>query len=255
MGSLQPFFGVYGNWTLRHYADILADADLIRTVIDTFLIAVAGGFLAVAISFWIAYLLRRRPNTWLAFLARIGSWVPATAPGIVLSLALLWSYLNTPGIRLLYGTPWLMMFALVIGSLPVAVRAVEGIIAQIGTDMEEAALLCGAGRVAAVLEITARLCRPSLIGAWFLVGLSMGGRLDVPLLFASANSQTVATKAFEMWTYGQLSQAAALFLFYLVSGLTVVATAVLSVMGMRILFRSVADAARKRALRISHATV
>jgi iron(III) transport system permease protein len=223
-------------------------------MIDTFVIAVAGGFLAVAISFWIAYLLRRRPDTWLAFLARIGSWVPATAPGIVLSLALLWSYLNTPGLRLLFGTPWLMMFALVIGSLPVAVRAVEGIIAQVGIDVEEAALLCGASRVAAVLEITARLCRPSLIGAWFLVGLSMGGRLDVPLLFATANSQTIATKAFEMWTYGQLSQAAALFLLYLASGLTVLATAVLSVMGLRIVLRRGADAARRRTLRMANAT-
>lgn len=237
IGSFQPFFGLYGRWTLNNYAAILADPDIVRTLAVTLGIAAGGGLAAVAAAFAMVYVMRHRPGTPLAWLARIGSWVPATAPGIVLSLALLWTYLNTPGLRLLYGTPWLLLFALIVSSIPVAVRAVEGIVAQIGQDVEEAARICGAGRVTAIVEITVLLCRPSLLAAWFLVGLGISGTLDVPLLLQSANSQTVATLSYSQYTYGYVQRAAATFCLYLAVVFVVVTALMLFATALRRLLR------------------
>ena len=233
MGSFQPFFGLYGVWTLANYQAALDDPDVLRTLIVTFAIAVGGGFVAVSTAFAMVYVMQRRPGTPLAVLSRIGSWVPAASPGIVLSLTLLWSYLNTPGVRALFGTPWLMLFALIVGSMPVAVRAVEGIVAQVGRDVEEVARVCGAGQVAAVLDITARLCRPSLLASWFLVGLGISGTLDIPLLLQSANSQTVATLTYAQYTYGYVQRAAATFCLYLAAAAAVLGLAVLVLQTLR----------------------
>jgi iron(III) transport system permease protein len=226
LGSFQPFFGLYGVWTLDNYRNSLSDAIVVKTLRDTLAITVFGGLFTVAGAFGMAYVMQRRPGTVLAHLSRIGSWVPAVAPGIVLSLALLWSYLNTPLVKQLYGTPWLLLFALIVGSIPVAVRTLEGIVAQVGPEVEEAARVCGAGYYLAICETTARLSLPSLVAAWFLVGLAISGTLDIPLLLQSANSQTVATLTYARYTYGQVSQAAAIYCLYLILAFGAVGVAV-----------------------------
>jgi iron(III) transport system permease protein len=143
--------------------------------------------------------------------------VPATAPGIVLSVALLASYIATPLLRQLFGTPWLMMLALGVGGIPIAVRAAEGMIAQVSPELEDAAHICGASQAAAAIGIVARLCSRNLVGAWLLIALWMAGALDVPLLLQSSDSQTVATYAFGLLNAGEISQAAAVFVIYLVA--------------------------------------
>jgi iron(III) transport system permease protein len=244
LGSFQPFFGVYGNWTSANYQSAWNDPDSFRAMLITLAIAVGGGFVAVSGAFGMAYVMQRHPGSSLALLSRIGSWAPACAPGIVLSLALLWSYLNTPFVARLFGTPWLMGFALVVGSIPIAVRTVEGIVAQVGRELEEAARICGANPLAAVLDVTARLATPSLLAAWFLVGLAISGTLDIPLLLQSINSQTVATLAYSFYTYGRVPQAAALYCLYLVLALSLVASAVLII--------SAVQYARRRVVVLRH---
>ena len=227
LGSFQPYFGLYSVYTLSNYESIFFDEDMRRIMIVTFLIAINGALVAVTASFGLALLMQRRRGTFLAKMARLGSWVPIFAPGIVLSLALLWAYLYTPFIRQLYGTPWLMFFALIVGSIPPAVRAVEGIVYQVGKDVEEAARVCGANSLLAIGQITARLCLPSLLVAWLVITLGISGTLDIPLLFKSIEAQTVATRAFDLYNYGQAPEAAALFIIYLVSGIIGVGTVVL----------------------------
>jgi iron(III) transport system permease protein len=214
MGSFQAFFGVYGSWTTDHYQDVLADSEMTRTLVNTLLISVLGGFATVVCAFVIAYAMQRRRGRISLFL-RVGSWVPLAAPGIVLSVALLWTYLHTPGIKSLYGTPWLLVAALMVATIPVAVRALEGVIAQVGPELEEAARMSSAGPIAACVNITARLCLPALLGGWLMVAMFMAGVLDVPLLLASADTQTVATLTYTLATNnGEYSEAAAIYCLF-----------------------------------------
>jgi iron(III) transport system permease protein len=120
-----------------------------------------------------------------------------------------------------------MLFALIVGSIPPAVRAVEGIVHQVGKDAEEAARVCGANTLLAIGQITARLCLPSLLVAWLVITLGISGTLDIPLLFKSIDAQTVATRAFDLYNFGQAPEAAALFIIYLVSAVTGVGSVVL----------------------------
>ncbi|MFC5952880.1 ABC transporter permease [Pseudonocardia lutea] len=224
VGSLQGFFGVYGVWTLRQYVVALSTRGTADTLVSTLLMAVGGGLITVAMAFAIAYVLQRRRGP-LSVAARTGSWVPLAAPGIVLSIALVWTYLHTPVVAQLYGTPWLLLSALVVAAVPVAVRALEGVVAQVGPELEEAARTSGASPVAALVDVTARICGPALLVAWLLVGMFMSGILDVPLLLATPGSQTVAVLTFGLATNnGEYAQAAAIYcLYFLLLGLVVVA--------------------------------
>lgn len=216
IGSFQPFFGLYGAWTLDNYARLFSDPVGIGALQSTLVIAFVGASITVLAGFFMAYVITRAPGSGIGILARIGSWIPATTPGIVLSVALLFTYLSTPFVRELFGTHWLMMFALMVGAIPIAVRAAEGMIAQVSRELEDAAFICGANVLPTLIGILARLCAPSLIGAWLLISLWMAGTLDIPLLLQSTRSQTVATYAYSLVTQGEFSLAAAIFVSFLV---------------------------------------
>ena len=50
LGSFQPFFGLYGAYTLSNYQFVFGE-DVSWILVVTFLIAVTGGFIAVASAF------------------------------------------------------------------------------------------------------------------------------------------------------------------------------------------------------------
>jgi ABC-type Fe3+ transport system, permease component len=215
LGSFQGYFGVYGNWTVRHYAEVIADNDMVQTLLVTLGIAVFGGLVTVLAAFGMTYGIQRSRSRATRWLLSLGSWVPLMAPGIVLSVALLWAYLATPFVRELFGTPWLLLFALAVASIPIAIRALEGVVAQVSPTLEDAARMSGAGFLRAVKDVTARISAPSLLGAWLLVGLIMSGLLDVPLLLKTTGSQTVPTAAYSLYWDGNVAGAAALYCTYM----------------------------------------
>jgi len=223
IGSLQPYFGMYGTYTLANYQTIFADGRQVMILLDTLAISTLGGLVVIAIAFVMAYVDTRTSIGGLRLFVRIASWVPATAPGIVLSLAFVWTFVTTPGLRALYGSNILMAIALVVAHLPLAIRACEGILAQVSQELEDAARMSAATPATVMLAITARLCTPSLAAAWVLVSLAIAGALDVPLLLQSTNSQTVATYAYSLFNNGEVAQAAAFFLSYIVLFLLTVA--------------------------------
>jgi len=243
-GSFESYFGVYGSFSLVHYQALLNDSETVRTLATTLGVAIMGGFVTVSIAFGMAFVMARNGHGWLGWLIRIASWSPATAPGIVLSLAFVWSYLYTPVINQLYGTPWLMLSALVVASTPIAVRAAEGMIAQIGPELEEAARLSGANIWQSAIHVTARLCLPGLLAAWFLVSLAISGMLDVPLLLQTTGSQTVATQAYSLFSSGQISRAAALYNLFILFVVVVAAFAALTVAVVKWLARQTSSSTR-----------
>lgn len=238
MGAFQPFFGLYGNWTLNNFATVLGDRNGMNALFNTVMIVALAAPTAVLAGFLMAYAMARAPVSLLGILSRIGSWVPATMPGIVLSVALLATFIKTPGLQSLFGTPWLMALALIVGAIPLSVRAAEGMVAQVAPDLENAARIAGAGPVASTLGITARLCAPALAGAWLLVSLWMAGTLDVPMLLQSSRSQTIATYSYSLFSNGQTPEAAAIFLLFVAAMMLLVAALALALAILRAALRA-----------------
>ena len=220
IGSLQPFFGVWGTFTFRHYSKVLESPELMGTLGTTLMIGFIGGGIVAFTAFALTYAMQRSRGL-VRYTMQFASWVPLMAPGIVLSLALFWAYLTTPGVRGLFGSPWLLLIAIAIAALPIAVRGMEGVVAQIGPGLEEAARMSGSGRTRSIIDITVRIALPSIFATWFLVGLVMAGMLDVVLLLQSRDAQTVPTVAFASYASGRVAEAAALYCIFIVAVLAI----------------------------------
>lgn len=211
LGSLQPTFGVNGNLTFEHYASVLSSPDTVRAMRTTFLMAGMCGFLAVAFSLWLAATRRRWPSRVTGTL-QLTTWIPWALPGVMLALAVAWSYLTIPALRTLYGTTWMLATALIVAAVPVAARSVDGALAMVAPELEEASAVAGVGAARTFVDILVPLIARSLLGAWLICGVLVAGRLDVPLILNVSGNETVSVLAYQMYTQGNSSEAAALLI-------------------------------------------
>lgn len=214
LGSVQPFFGAISNFTWAHYETALADRVVMDAIGVTLLAAGLGGGVAALAAFVIAYYIVRRPGK-PAFIARVVSWVPAALPGIVFSLALLWTFTTIPALRHLLATPFPLVVGLMISAVPFAVRSLEASIHQVSPDLEAAARVGGANRAMAAMRMTLGNIVPSFLAAWLLSAFVISGSLDVPLLLSGTSINTVSTLTFAAYQNGDVAKAAAVYCLYI----------------------------------------
>jgi len=210
LGSLESYFGVYSHLSLNNYSTVLHTPGTSQAFETTLLVAVVAGFGASVLGVWVA-LTAQRSASRLRRLPDLSIWVLWAVPGITLSLGLIWAYLSVPGLRSLYATQWIVLLALIVGTTPIASRAITGPIGQISRDLEEAARTAGASGFRATTGILLRLILPSFVVSWFITGIVSSGNLDIPILLASPTNQTVPLLAYNQFNDGSLSQAAATF--------------------------------------------
>lgn len=246
VGSLEPYFGVYGAPTLANYQRILDDPGLSAAVRTTVLVSLVGGAASMLVATLVSYV-QSRWHTRSARLLNIVAWLPLGLPGLVLGLGLLWGYTSLPVLSDLYGTPWLMLLGLVVVGLPVGARASDGAIAQISEDLESAGRIAGASRLVVVRRILARLLMPSLLAGWFTVAIVLSGNLDVPILLSSTTAQPASVMAYNLYLDGDNAAAAALLC--LVIGGGAVALTVGAIVGRLVTGGLLVTALRRRVRR------
>ncbi|WP_181311272.1 ABC transporter permease [Nocardioides campestrisoli] len=219
LAAFRPYVGA-SDFTMANFERLQSDPRNMEAVVNTFKVVGIGGLLAVALALIVSFAFIRMKSR-VGRVIQFASWVPLALPGIVLGLAFVWSFLTTPGASRLYGTSWALIIGLAVATMPIAVRAVEGSLIQVGEHLEEAARISGASHARALLGVTVRLLVPSLVAAWLLVSITMSGILDVPLLLGSSGTQMIASSSYAFYTNGETGAAAALYLVFTVLLITV----------------------------------
>src|SRR4030095_16090199 len=160
--KLFGFFNIADPWTLDNWRATLNDPVLLRSLWNTFAIGLGSGFIGVLFYSFIAYVIvktRYRGRGLLDFL----SWLPWSIPGILLGMALLWTFLQTKIFLPIYGTIYLLMVAMVIKSMPFGTQMIKSVLLQLGTDLEEASKVCGGTWIDTFRRVIFPLTMPALI--------------------------------------------------------------------------------------------
>ncbi len=214
LGSLQPFFGGGGAYSLVNYTELFADRTAVTAIRSTLTVALVGGLAAMALALAIVYALTHN-ETRLRRVLDVLTWLPYAVPGVVLSLGIAWTYVSIPGLRQLYGSLFVLGAALVVAVIPIATRAVQPALIQINRELEEASRISGAGSLRMFAGIVLPLIAPSFLAGWFVVAIVISGNLAIPILLSSAQRPTVPLLVYQLYTQGDTSQAAALFVVIL----------------------------------------
>lgn len=210
LGSFNKLFGFFfldHPWTAAHWLTVLRDARFLRAAITSITLGLSVGFVGVFTFSLIAWVLVRA-NIWGLRLASVLVWLPWAIPGLILGVTLLGLILQTPGLSILYGTIVPLLLALVIKELPIGVQLLRSSIAQISGQLEEAAIMCGAGFGMIFRRVTLPLIAPMLASVFLLVFASTLRDVSTVALIATPGTRTMALLMFDFTLSGQLESAA-----------------------------------------------
>src|SRR5690606_18245336 len=118
-------------------------------------------------------------------------------PSVAFLTAVMWAWIGSPvG---LYGGLLLIAMTQAARSLPIATQNIGDGFGQIDRALEEAASVCGAGRLRTLATVTLPLLRPVLLAAFTIVFLSALRDLNTPLFLGggSTRSTTMSVLIFQ----------------------------------------------------------
>jgi len=209
LGSFNKLFGFFfldHPWTGSHWATVLADARFLRSTVTSVTIGLTVGIVGILIFSLVAWVLVRT-NIWSRRLANMMVWLPWAIPGMILGVTLLGLVLETPVLSVLYGTVVPLLLALIIKELPIGVQLLRGSIAQVSGQLEEAAIMCGAGFAMIFCRVTLPLIAPMLASVFLLVFASTLRDVSTVVLIATPGTRTMALLMFDFTVSGQLESA------------------------------------------------
>jgi iron(III) transport system permease protein len=212
LGSVQRIFGVY-SWqglTLANYLEAINSPVVQRAARNTLLISAAGGLIAMLVTTGIAYIVARTRYSGRRVLD-LAVWAPWTMPGVVLGIGILWAYISIPGLRNLYGTPWLLLVGVVVTVIPVGVRVMAGTLGQLSYDLEEVARIHGASWWRTFRSVVFPLIAPSFLYGWLVVAVIISGELSVPLILYSPGNEVLTVAVYDLQQNRREGVAAAVF--------------------------------------------
>ena len=225
MNSLGHF-DIPEPWTLENWRGVLDDPILASSLTNTLLVGTGASLVGIFFYSLIAYVVVKSRFTARGVLDFI-SWLPWAVPGILLSLALLWTVFQTHILTDLYGTLYLLVLAMVIKSMPVGVQLTRSVLLQLSNELEEASKTCGASWTQTYRRIVLPLLFPTLVVVGLLIFVSVARDISTVVLLGTGASRTVALVALDYTSEGALEKAA-------VAALITVGLVVLAVLPARI---------------------
>src|SRR5882724_808606 len=189
--KLFGFFNIADPWTLENWRATLNDPVLMRSLWNTLAIGVGSGLVGVLFFSFIAYVIvktRYAGRSLLDFL----SWLPWSIPGILLGVALLWTFLQTRIFLPIYGTIYLLMIAMVIKSMPFGTQMIKSVLIQLGSDLEEASKVCGGTWLHTFRRVILPLAMPALITVGLVGFISAARDISTVVLLGSGKSRTLS---------------------------------------------------------------
>ena len=189
--KLFGFFNIADPWTLDNWRATLGDPVLLRSLWNTIAIGFGAGVVGIFFYALIAYVIvktRHRGRWLLDFL----SWLPWSVPGILLGIALLWTFLQTRIFLPIYGTIYLLMIAMIIKSMPFGTQMIKSVLIQLGSDLEEASKVCGGTWFHTFRRVIIPLIMPALITVGLVGFISAARDISTVVLLGSGKSRTLS---------------------------------------------------------------
>jgi iron(III) transport system permease protein len=161
--------------------------------------------LSVALS-WVVLRSRLRWRWVFDFFA----FLPHAVPKIVFSVAawLLALFVLRNALPI-YGTIWILVPVYVVATLSYGTRMINGALIQIHRELEESAMVAGAGLAATLRGVLLPLLRPAILYAWVWIALLSYRELTIPVVLSTNDNQPLSVIVWSLVLSNSSGQASA----------------------------------------------
>lgn len=196
------FFEATPLLTTQHWELVLSDRGFMRALITTLIMASTTAVVSPLLFSIVAYVLVRTQWPGRTMLDGI-LWMSAAIPGILAGLGLLIMFLETPLLSLINGTIYALVLVVILQGKLTSTQTLKGVFMQMGSDLEEAARVSGAGWIYTYFRIWLPLIRPTLIVLGVFSFVMAANTTSSIVLLATRNTLTLSLMTLEMMTNEQ----------------------------------------------------
>ncbi|ETF04671.1 hypothetical protein W822_02020 [Advenella kashmirensis W13003] len=214
IGSLRKFLYLpsaaslfdWSAYSFDHFHRLFSNSLTTLSLVNTLKIGVITAIIGGILSFMLAYTIYR---TKLPFrrLIDIISTLPIAIPGLVIGVAYIWAWISLPGG--IYGSIWILALAFVARFIPDTVKSLSTSLLQIHTELEEASLICGRGRLYTIRKIILPLIAPGLVSSMSLLFILAIRELGSSLFLYSSKSLPMSVLLVNLYEGGNFGVTAA----------------------------------------------
>jgi iron(III) transport system permease protein len=201
--------------TLANFRELLEVPSLTRGLINTVLISVLGGALAV-LSYLAVALAAHRWTGRVAGTLDYLVLLPRALPGLVIGLAVFWVFLFVPLLKPLRPTLASIWIAYTIVGLSYGLRLIQATLLQVSPELEEGARVTGATVGQTWRGIVVPIIRPGLIGAWTLIMITFLKEYATGVYLMANGTEVIGALIVSLLATGALDTIAALSLISIV---------------------------------------
>ena len=235
MGTFMKLFGYFdvptGAWTLANWEQILNDRVFIRSLKNTVYLGIGAATMGAVFFTLLAYIIVRA-RTRLRAAVDFFVWVPYVMPGAVLALVWLIIALNTPFLKLLYGSMFLLIAVSGLSAITIGVQLLKSSLLQQAQELEDASALTGAGWFTTFAQVVVPLMMPVIMVVWVIAFVIAIGGAIIPSFLATPQTRPLSLLVFEYVNSGLYEEATVVGV--IVALLTVVVAATVYVWGSRV---------------------
>ena len=209
VGTFMQLFGYFhiaDPWTLDNWRQVLSDPILIRSFWNTLKLGVGSALVGVLFCCLIAYVVAKTRYAGRHLLDFL-SWLPYSIPGILLGLALIWTFLLIHQVIPIYGTMLALIIAMGISRLPLGVQVIKAFLLQIGNELEESSRVCGGSWFYTFRRVLFPLLSPCLIVVGLLIFITAARDIGTVVLLATGKTRTLSLLMLDYTVGAELERA------------------------------------------------
>lgn len=202
--------GVWQRLSLNSYKAVLEDPDIWKGTINTLWLAVGTATVTMLLSLLMAWVTIRGRMRGRALLDTI-TFLPHALPGVIIGIAFIFLFLQPPLASLqLYGSLILVILGLTVSYISFGSRTMNGALAQISGEMEEAGKTSGAKWVSILRHIVLPLLMPAFISGWIWVASHALRNFSIPVMLTGRDNAVLSVIMFQNWDDGYPGRTAAI---------------------------------------------
>ncbi len=206
---------LFDHLTLNNFQQLFSIAALQRGIINTLLLSVVGGALAVGAYLLIALAGHRWSgpgNTALDYMVLM----PRALPGLIIGLAFFWIFLFVPFLKPFRLTLLSLLIAYIIVGLSYGLRLIQATLMQVAPELEESSRSAGATIKQTWSRIVVPIIRPGLLGAWIMIMIIFLREYATGVYLMTNGTEVVGSLIVSLMASGSLDTIAALALISVV---------------------------------------
>ena len=206
---LSPYAPILDALTLENFRQIFAHATYIRSITNSILVAIVGGFLGTLFITLLTLVIQRSTFSGRTVLEHIALF-PRAVPGLLVGIGAFYAVAYLPFLAPLRGTIWILVLVFTMRYIPSGYGTIAPTLMQIGSDIDRASRSVGADWWKTSWSILFPLLKPAMLACFALLFIRFLNEYSAAVFLFAPGTEVMGTTMLIFWAQGAVGPVASL---------------------------------------------